>query len=122
MLSARAVLISVLAPMLLRAVQQQGLAEATTLSRVDDLSLVVVSDLYGDSTLVGMSIGRDVGGFDALLLNAKVYAALVPSRPLALDDVARVRADAACVSGRRAGPRTAAAARPAARRGRAARP
>lgn len=223
-LSALAVLISVLAPMLLRAVQQQGLAEATALSRVDDLSLVVVSDLYGDSTLVGMSNGRDVvesvdagpvwrapvvaaesaadvlwtsasdadvtggarvssllrddcgdtvldegtcpvgsdqvmvssavegvavgdvltlvtdgdqveltvsgrydptrddgrffaapsravrvdvpgaddlvvtsDGFDALLLNAKVYAALIPSRPLALDDVARVRADAAAL-------------------------
>lgn len=220
-LSALAVLISVLAPMLLRAVQQQGLAEATALSHVDDLSLVVVSDLYGDSTLVGMSNARDVvesvdagpvwrapvvsaesaadvlwtsasdadvtggarvasllrddcgdtvldegvcpaasdqvmvssavdgvavgdvlvvvtdgdrveltvsgrydptqadgrffaapsravrvdvpsaddlvvtsDGFDALLVNAKVYAALVPSRPLALDDVARARADA----------------------------
>ena len=32
-----------------------------------------------------------------MLLNAKVYAALVPSRPLALDDVARVRADAAAL-------------------------
>jgi putative ABC transport system permease protein len=59
-LSALAVLISVLAPMLLRAVQQQGLAEATALSHVDDMSLVVVSDLYGDSTLVGTSNARDV--------------------------------------------------------------
>ena len=59
-LSALAVLISVLAPMLLRAVEQQGLAEATSRSQVDELSLVVIAELDSVSTLVGTSNALDV--------------------------------------------------------------
>lgn len=59
-LSALAVLISVLAPMLLRAVQQQDLAEATSRAHVDSMSVVVISDGDGDSVRVVTRNALDV--------------------------------------------------------------
>ena len=61
-LSALAVLVSVLAPMTLRAVEQQSLAEATAPSHVDETTLVVVSAAEDGSAVVRTSNVRDVVG------------------------------------------------------------
>jgi len=59
-LSALAVLVSALTPMLLRAVQQQSLAEATSRAHVDETSVVVVSDADADTTAVTTRTAADV--------------------------------------------------------------
>ena len=59
-LSALAVVISVLTPMLLRAVQQQALAEATSRTHVDEMSVVVVADASTDATKVTTRNAFDV--------------------------------------------------------------
>lgn len=59
-LAALAVLVSVLAPTLLRAVQQVSLAEATALSRSDDTAIVSIADVDTGRSLIAASTARSV--------------------------------------------------------------
>lgn len=60
LLSALAVLVSVLAPLLLRAVEQVGLAEATGRSHLDDTAVVSIADVEPGRMLVAASDVRSV--------------------------------------------------------------